>query len=331
MKREETVEHLFGESFPTNEGFRANCPNCGDSEKKFYYNTEKNVGCCFHSNCSWNKEQGGATEYRIRAYLRREGIQYRTSHHHKITEEPPKDDANILPEGYQLLADCDSGEMVQAYLETRGLRSKTLRRMKVGYCESGRFKGYIIFPVLNAEEEVIYWQGRQFKERKSKFYNPKASNKKEIFYQIGGNYRSKKIILVESIINALTLDTGAPPSKYAIIALLGKNMSDFHREHILSYERNLEEVIIALDPDATATGTDSADIAQRLSGYGFLVYIAVFPKGQDINSVGSAKAWQVINSAIRYNSAQRTQTRSNSAPTMSKDEGRNFPSLPRRK
>ena len=108
--------------------------------------------------------------------------------------------------------------------------------------------------------------------------------------------------------NALTLVGSGIPSRWAVIALLGKTMSEQQRERVLAYERHLREVVIALDPDTRSRGED-IDIAQSLSGYGFVVRIAEFPKGEDVNSVGRLEAWSLIESATLYRPAQQTRMR----------------------
>ncbi len=305
----EELANLFDRVLETAEGFRANCPRCGDDKLKLYVNVEKRVGACFHQDCSWHPSKGGVTEFRLRAWMRKEGIHYTTT---QVTERP-KDADLALPPEYKLLDELEDSikEAVYAYLMSRGLKRRTLQKMKVGYCPDGKFYGYIIFPVMDAEGKVIYWQARAFKTRKAKFYNPKASNKKEILYQIGGTKLTRSIVIVESIINALTLDNGVEQTAWAIIALLGKTMSEQQRQHILSYERTLREVTIALDPDAAR---EAVSVASQLSGFGFVVRIAQVPRGQDINSLGRLQAWERIERATVFNPAKGIAARSTNAP-----------------
>ena len=210
----EDIRNLFAEIRETQEGFKSDCPSCGRKDK-FWFNEEKRVGCCFEAGCKFHYSNGGCTEYRLRAYLRKEGIRYVTP---VVVKQSFQD--NALPEEFRILDELEEPvrNTIYAYLNSRGLHSKTLQRQKVGYCETGKYWGYIIFPVFSAEGKVIYWQGRRFKDRKQKFFNPPCSNKKEIFYQLGGSQMTKRIIVVESVINALTLDAGKTLSRTAIMA-----------------------------------------------------------------------------------------------------------------
>ena len=281
----ENIENYFPETFPTNEGWKADCPYCGKT-KRLYWNVEKNIGCCMTADCAWHYSRGGVTAYRLRALVKKEGIRY--TQPTRIIERP-KDLESKLPEEFKLLDELDASlrDSLYAYLNSRGILTKTLKRQQVGYCEQGSLWGYIIFPVFDSEGKVIYWQGRRFKDRKQKFFNPPASNKKEIFYQLGGSIQTKHLIVVESIFNALTLDTGRPFRRTAVIALLGKTLSEHQLDHIRSYDKYLRDVVLALDPDAMQ---DTIQIAKKLTDCGFIVRIARVPDGEDLNSLGRGRA-----------------------------------------
>jgi Toprim domain-containing protein len=309
------IRDYFEQTWDTGEGFRALCPRCDDTVGKFYFNIDKAVGCCFHADCLWSSTRGGVGLFRLRAFMRREGVRFAKP---SIQIERPKDNAIVLPKEYKLLDELEAPlrKSIYAYLkEDRGLMRQTLQLMKVGYCEKGKFWGYIIFPVFDLEGTVVYWQGRRFKSRTPKFWNPASSSKKEICYQIGGTRETHKIVIVESIINALTLVGADIPTRWAVIALLGKTMSEQQKERILGYEKSLHEIVIALDPD-TRKKNEHIDIAQKLSGYGFVVRLAKFPEGEDVNSVGRLKAWELIHTAELYQSDNETKMRakSNTAP-----------------
>jgi hypothetical protein len=210
-----------------------------------------------------------------------------------------------LPEEFELLKDLENPirESVCSYLASRGLNKKLLDMMQVGYCRSGRSWGYIIFPVFNAEGEVVWWQGRRYKKREPKFYNPKASYKSELVYCVGVARRPKKIILVESIINALTIGS-FEHSKRLVFAIFGKSLSDAQLHRILVYEKCLEGVVVALDRDAWP---ESVKIADRLAGILPIVKIAKFPPDVDINDVGRQAAWDIIEQAQPYFKDSRMQ------------------------
>jgi len=295
------VREFFPLVKETSEGWKTNCPRCGDREEKLYWNTEKRVGCCFHSECPWFKDRGGVTEYRLRAYLSDQGAEVFIP---EVVKAAPEADLK-LPEGFRTLADMRrrDSEPIYDYLDSRGLRKKILDRARVGYVREGKMWGYIIFPVFNPDGEVIYWQGRRFKKRKPKFYNPKSSIKGELVYQIRSERKPEYVVVVESIINALTLESGWEGSDVVIMATLGKGLSEYQKSRILVYEKSVKELWLGLDPDAIRETLEFA----RYVGTFTKVRIPRFPEGEDINSLGFSKAHKIMCHADVYNERMHIQ------------------------
>jgi hypothetical protein len=183
-----------------------------------------------------------------------------------------------LPEGFNLLALGKSqyGKMARNYMRGRGFKIMDLTLQGVGYCDSGPLEGYIIFPFVEAGE-LIYYQSRNFSGFGPKFNNPGEEEigrgKTEIMYNKEGLYRYKKIYIVESVINALTLGDNA-------IALLGKFASLYQLNQIL--KSPCEEVVIVLDPDALEK---AVDLALKLVEHK-KVKLLNMPEEQDVNSMG---------------------------------------------
>jgi len=298
------VRKLFPLVIDTAEGFHADCPRCEDSEKKLYWNEAKNVGCCFHVDCPWFKDRGGVTERRLRAYF---------PSHFGISFHPPREireaeEADLsLPKEFQLLGELPKRQCseIQDYLGSRGLGKRILERAKVGYCNKGKLWGYIVFPVFNEDGEVVYWQARRYKNRTPKFHNPKSSRKSELIYRIGIAKRPRSIILVESIINVLTLESpsNSSPTRNLILGLLGKSMSSSQLDRVLSHEKWLKEIVVALDGDARREAVGMAD---QLSGI-VPTHIAEIPVGEDINSLGRERSWKLIYSAPLYKPTSRME------------------------
>jgi len=281
------IEDFFDAVKPTGEGWKANCPKCDDRDMKFSWNTEKGVGCCHHSGCSWYEHAGGVTEYRLRAFFGDQPVL--RSYPAKVIQS---EEADVnLPEGFEIL---EEDHIVTAYLRSRGLMWKSIKQAKVGYCEKGKMWGYIIFPVFD-NGEVVYWQGRRFKDRDRKFWNPESSRKSELIYDVPSESRPKSIVLVESVINALTLTNGHLTNT-KVIATLGKKLSQTQISKILAYERYALDLVIALDPDAWREATD---LAKTLCS-ALPVKLAEFPAGEDVNSVGREEAWKRIYRAEAY-------------------------------
>jgi hypothetical protein len=287
------IQAYFEKTKDTHEGFKANCPRCDDKTMVFHWNTEKGVGCCHHAGCPWYAGNGGIYESRLRAFF---GDSEPYENPEKIIESGTADVK--LPEEFQVLSDLDSGTFAEVYnyLRSRHLTRRAIESSMLGYCKSGKMWGYIIIPVFE-NGEVTYWQGRRFKNRDRKFFNPVSSRKSHLLYELASIRRPERVVLVESAINALTLDDGQGRSSSKIFALLGSSLSEQQFNKILLYEKYARELVIALDPDAWRK---SVEIARRFSRVIPSVKLAKFPKKTDINNLGREESWEIIDHAILY-------------------------------
>lgn len=294
------IAGYFEQVTETSEGFKARCPACGDTRKLFSWNTQKQVGCCHQAECRWYVGHGGVTLGRLRAWFNKQGIEHVIP---EVIEAAPEADVE-LPKEFELVKDLDNRdrENIYAYLRHRDLPRQIVDRAKVGYCKSGKYWGYIILPIFDEDGAVAYWQGRRFKDREPKFWNPRSSKKSELIYCVSRSTRPKSMVVVESAINALTLES-IDISSIMIIAILGKSMSDSQRDQILVHEKSLRELVIALDGDARR---DTVEIAAKFDGI-VPVKIANVPDGEDINSLGREKAWSIIRHAELYDKRRRTE------------------------
>lgn len=286
------VRNYFERTKNTHQGWQADCPKCDDKELKFHWNVEKRVGCCFHARCSWFYQNGGVYEDRLLAFFG-EAPTYENP-----TTIITSEAADVkLPKEFRQLAELDKDTFteVYCYLRSRNLTKRAIESSMLGYCKSGRMWGYIIIPVFE-NGEVIYWQGRRFKNRDRKFFNPESSRKNNLLYEMASYEKPRRIVLVESAFNALTLDDGKGKSSTKIFGLLGSTLSDFQLNKILAYERYAKELVLALDPDAWRK---SVEIAKRFCGI-LPVRLAVFPPGKDINNLGRLASWSLIDHAMLY-------------------------------
>lgn len=210
-----------------------------------------------------------------------------------------------LPKEFQPLNKLKGSlqESLFSYFESRGIPSTVVLRSRAGYCTEGKLWGYIIFPIFDERGQVAWWQGRRFKNRTPKFYNPPSQRKGELLYCVNYPKRPKRLILVESIFNVLTL-SGASSHSTFVVGLLGKTMTDEQKGKIIFCEKWLKELIVALDPDARR---EAVDIAEQFCNLFPATRIARFPDGQDVNSVGREEAWRIIERAPVYEERHRME------------------------
>jgi hypothetical protein len=294
-----SIASYFSKVQETKNGWKAECPRCHHGGMTFSFSEEKSVACCFFSECLWHPSKGGVSLPRLRAFFSLEGVEEKQTEVIQVSET-----ADVkLPEEFELIekmSDPILKEDLLSYFASRGIHKKLVYKAKVGYISEGKLWGYLIFPCFD-NGECVWWQGRRYKNRTPKFFNPPSSRKNDLLYGINQVKRPKRIVLVESIFNVLTLDTPYE-SQDLIRGLLGKTMSEQQMDRILCYERHCEEIVVALDPDAIR---DAVEIASRLIGIIPCVRVPIFPEGQDVNSLGREKAWDIIRSAEPYSERNR--------------------------
>jgi len=292
---EQVPRGYFEQIWETGEGFRARCPKCGEEAGKFYWNEEKQVGCCHHLDCDWHTSRGGVTLRELRRFLG-----HQTKFEPQVISYSVEEGVVKLPKEFKRLSDRKLGSIrydIYDYLESRGLEKKLLDKMQVGYCASGCHWGYIVFPVFGSDGEIVYWQGRRYKDREPKFYNPQSSSKKKLLYWIGAGQKPRRVVLVESIINALTLESWHHPGTH-VVALMGKNLSQFQLDRLSACRPVLKEVVVALDSDAWRDAVEMAR-AVAVSIEWLAVRLACVSRG-DLNTLGSARAWRIVENARIY-------------------------------
>ena len=199
--------------------------------------------------------------------------------------------------------ETEDQRMLYSYFESRGIARKLVNRAKIGYVRDGKMWGYLVFPVWD-NGEICWWQARRFKNRFPKFFNPPSSRKSELVYRIGKARKPRRLVLVESVMNTLTLQNPKDSAKGSdvVIGIFGKTLSQIQMDKVLFYERHCEEVIVALDPDAIR---DAVEIASQFEGVIPSVKIPLFPEGEDVNSLGRETAWDFIQKAKLYSSRNR--------------------------
>lgn len=290
----------------TSEGFKADCPACDDDGGRFAFNETKRVGCCFHASCIWFYGKGGVSERRLQGFFSKHGIAYKIPDTINLAV---KGDA-ALPAEYEPLDELPSyiSDDLYLYLGNRGIPKKIVEAAQIGYCQSGKLWGYLIFPVVDEERVVQYWQARRYKKREPKFRNPTGVDKSNLVYQIGTAMKPRRIILVESIINNLTI-VSLTTRKDLPLSIFGKTMSEVQRDYVLQYQKWLSEVIIALDGPQEKDNTRHAavQIAKAFEGAVPAVKIAKIPEAEDINSLGREDSWKVIDKAQTFHRNRNEQ------------------------
>lgn len=192
----------------------------------------------------------------------------------------------ILPKDFRLLSfgKSEFSKLAQRYMEGRGFNVDDLTMRGIGYCTKGDKGGYIIFPFYQMGK-LIYYTTRRFINQGPKFKNPNIEDfgigKSSIIYNIDALAIYRKVRVVESITNALTLDDKA-------IAIDGKIISDYQLSCIIRSPVKAVEII--LDRDAYS---DALKMGLKLA-YHKKIKIVKMPTGDDVNTIGKKDTLRVI-------------------------------------
>ena len=163
-------------------------------------------------------------------------------------------------------------------VNVRGLTPLDVLRYNVGYCEEGDYKGMIIIPSYDANNQLNYFVGRSYYDGAFKHKNPIWS--KDIIgfeNQIDFN---QPVTLVEGAFDAIT-------TKRNSIPLFGKKIMPILRHTLLS--KKVPKLYISLDKDA------AQDAIKELEYYinnGIEVYF-VDLIGKDPNELGFSTMTQL--------------------------------------
>ena len=125
------------------------------------------------------------------------------------------------------------------YLQSRGLSKIDILRHNIGFCASGRYKGYIIIPSYGFDGALNYFVGRSYYESDFPHKNPKVS-KNVVGFELFVNW-DEPINICEGVFDAMAIRRNAIP-------ILGKSISTSLYKKIIT--SNVKDIYVALDTDA---------------------------------------------------------------------------------
>lgn len=275
---------------------KGDCPSCGDH--KFGVNIGFNRTNCF--KCGYHPTiislvmelEYLSTLPEVFNYLKTfEGIEF----YEEVAEAHQLKENVVLPEGFHNIKRGDNtlARGARKYLKKRGFDIDELSQKGWGYCDKGKYFGYIIMPFY-IKGRISYFNARLYIGDGPKFNNPLVEDfglgKNMLIYNIDALGIYNTIYAVESVTNATTIGDNA-------IGLGGKKISQYQRDIIL--KSPCEKVIIGLDDDAI---DDAIKLALHLVQYK-KVKILQFPYKQDINDIGKKKTLKISHTSryLKYN------------------------------
>ncbi len=281
--------------------FNGRCILCGDSKKsqsKKRFNLDWNNGRpMFHCfNCG---ESGSFLEL----YSRLEGISkghaYKILYEHDVSQfdsesirkkyaeertEEIKTEAFVFQD---ILSDClTSGDKAEGYISQKFQNyllnfikfRKIPKNIKIFVAYKGKYKGRIIIPIYDEENNLVYFQGRAVNDSiKPKYLNPDL-DKTTVIYNISKFERDKYIIVTEGLLDAFMVPPQGTTS-------LGSSITEeFIKELFTKTDKG---VIIAYDNDRP--GQDSMLKFMKDNKYSNMTKYFLFPNkystDEDLNAL----------------------------------------------
>jgi len=163
------------------------------------------------------------------------------------------------------------------YLRKRNITDKIINKYSIGYTTEGEYRGRIIVPSFDENEEINYFVSRSYVNHKNKYKNPEAEKDKIIFNEHLINWE-EDVYLVEGVFDMFFLENSIP--------ILGKSLSDKLWEKL--YNNCKKNIIVCLDGDAWK---DSEKLYRKLEGGKLTnrIRLIKLPKDKDVSDLGGVK------------------------------------------
>jgi|TARA_R110000803_G_scaffold127336_2_gene194785 hypothetical protein len=168
------------------------------------------------------------------------------------------------------------------YLRKRNISDVMISKYSIGYTTEGPYRGRIIVPSFDKNEEINYFVSRSYVGHKNKYKNPEAEKDKIIFNEHLINWE-EDVYLVEGVFDMFFVPNSIP--------LLGKNVSD--KLWGILYDNSKKHIVICLDGDAWK---DSEKLYRKLDG-GKLngkIRLLKVPQDKDVGELGGIKGLEEI-------------------------------------
>ena len=218
------------------------CPFCSHHKPKLQVNLETQKWRCWVCNSKGLK---------VITLLRKLNVEYsvldaiKKIYGETVYRKTDTDDEVVeinLPSEYKPILDSQhiiEYRVAYNYLKNRGITDGDILKHRIGYCDSGLYKGRIIVPSYNCDGRLNYFIARTIYPNETiKYKNPPIS-KNIIAFDSVINWKMP-VVLCEGVFDAIAIKRNALP-------ILGKVLSQNLTDKILMEKPELK---IVLDKDA---------------------------------------------------------------------------------
>ena len=285
------------------------CPFC-DKPGRFYINTDTGCWICF--KC---EEKGrnvaaiiavieGMTIEQAKAAMMKRSVQFKRRKETPAglvkrirglrgADEEPEAEALVnykLPEEFQPVWKGGKWRTPE-YMLKRGFTRDTMKAWGIGFCNSGRYGGRVIIPVI-CPNGSSFTARDATGEQQPRYLNPKGADHGRLFCGWNMVGDEADIVIVEGPLDAIKMWQHGIPS----LSLMGKEL---HAEQLalLLKKPSDTSVIVMLDPEeAVAPYKAALKLLCRFDS----VYIARLPDGVDPGASTKEQATQAVQDAVRF-------------------------------
>jgi len=183
-----------------------------------------------------------------------------------------------------------------SYLRSRNIEDIQILRNKIGYCESGDYRGRIIFPSFDSRGKLNYFVARWFldSENKLKYKNPSTEKNNIIFNELYIDF-SKPITICEGVFDSFVCGKNSIP-------LLGSSIyEDLIKKCV---RKKCPKIFLALDPDTYNFNNKNSKfikICKQLLQYGLNVEFIDIRPHKDAGEMSKNEFFLAKKNAVTIN------------------------------
>ena len=266
------LENLLGKATKTSkDNYSFRCPFCNHSKKKLEIDlamdaSEGNKFACWVCNTRGKSLKSLLFQMKVpkeQRYAILKYVKHTTSNHTEYTPVTLE-----LPKEFKPLTSASSTNYIakkaRNYLYNRGLTDLDILRYNIGYCSEGEYRGKVIIPSYDEDNNLTFFIGRTFENDFFKYKNPSMVKEGIVFFENMINW-DLPVTLVEGLFDAMAVKRNAIP-------ILGKSLPASVYEKLII--NGVKEVYISLDQDAKR---EALTISMKLLHAGITTYLVELP------------------------------------------------------
>ena len=262
------------------------CPFCYHHKPKLSVNVGRHIGYWKCWVCGMAGRTINSLLYQMNIPKRdRSSILTAFGNRYIPRDEDDQYESLRLPKEYKPIWEPVTGwewKNASAFLKRRGLTREDIIKHRIGFCDSGDFKGRVIIPSFNSDSKLNYFVARCYYDDGLKYKNPPAS-KNTIIFEDTIDW-TQPIVLVEGVFDAISVRRNSIP-------LLGKVLYDSVKRMLITKRPPM--TYIMMDADAKK---DAMLMEKWLVAHGLNVkFVGMDMK--DASDMGFQASWDHIHQA----------------------------------